>query len=218
MTDFQNTIDLLGDDVVARAIAKKTISEFNDDKLTSIKKYAFYSCPDLKSVDLPNVTSIGENAFEDCDMLTSVNFKNVTSIGKYAFMSCAALANVNFPNVTSVVDSAFRGCTSLTSVDLPNVTRMPYQVFYGCSQLTTVILRSTTLCENSSGYNLMNTPFYTGGQGGTLLVPRDLVENYKTATTWKTLWDYGHNRFLALEDYTIDGTITGEIDWDKLNG
>ena len=49
------------------------------------------------------------------------------------------------------------------------------------------------------------------------IVPAALVESYKTATNWAAYWGYGNNKFLALEDYTVDGTVTGEIDWDRLN-
>jgi hypothetical protein len=64
-----------------------------------------------------------------------------------------------------------------------------------------------------------DTHFASGKAGGTLLVPRSLTESYPTATNWSVIiaWN-ANNRVLALEDYTVDGTITGEIDWDKLNG
>jgi hypothetical protein len=102
------------------------------------------------------------------------------------------------------------------------------QVFYGCVSLKTIALRSTTLCTLSStnsfsGVTAPNTnettPFYEGGTGGTLLVPRALVTEYPNATNWSIVlaWN-ANNRVLALEDYTVDGTITGAIDWDKLNG
>jgi hypothetical protein len=85
--------------------------------------------------------------------------------------------------------------------------------------LKTVILRNNSVCTLSSSSVFSNTPFASGKAGGTLLVPSALVESYKTATNWSSvLSQNAKNRFLALEDYTVDGTITGAIDWDKLNG
>ena len=54
MSEFINTIDALGDDVVIDSIINKTITEFKDDKVTSVGQYAFYGCTQLSDVDLPN--------------------------------------------------------------------------------------------------------------------------------------------------------------------
>jgi hypothetical protein len=47
---------------------------------------------------------------------------------------------------------------------------------------------------------------------GYVYVPRSLVDSYKSATNWSTY----ANQFRALEDYTVDGTITGELDESKI--
>jgi hypothetical protein len=47
---------------------------------------------------------------------------------------------------------------------------------------------------------------------GYIYVPRTLVNSYKTATNWSVY----ANQFRALEDYTVDGTITGELDESKI--
>lgn len=153
MSDFVNTIDLLGDEAVTKSLIEKTITEFNDDVLTSVGMYAFYSCTNLTSINLPLVTSVGT----------------------YAFAICTNLA---------------------------------------C-----VILRAETVC-NLSGIDAFNsTPFASGKSGGTIIVPRSLTTEYPNATNWSAVFaNNANNRILALEDYTVDGTITGEIDWDKLNG
>lgn len=39
-----------------------------------------------------------------------------------------------------------------------------------------------------------------------------LVDSYKAATNWSTY----ATQFRALEDYTVDGTITGELDSTKI--
>jgi hypothetical protein len=76
--------------------------------------------------------------------------------------------------------------------------------------LTTVILRSESLCtlENVSAFN--GTPIASGT--GCIYVPAALVNSYKTATNWSSF----ASKFRALEDYTVDGTITGELDETKI--
>jgi hypothetical protein len=197
MAEFQNTIDVIGDDVAAKRIVYGTIEEYNDDVIAIIGSNAFSNCYNLTSVNIPNVTSVEANAFQSCTKLTSVDMSNVTSVGNRAFYSCIKLTSVDMPNVTSVGNQAFQNCTILKTVILRN---------------------DAQVCTLSNTIAFSGTPFASGKAGGTLLVPSALVESYKTATNWSVIWGYGHNQFLALEDYTVDGTITGAIDWDKLNG
>lgn len=61
-----------------------------DGDVTTIGSGAFYECPSLESVTIPDsVTSIGSGAFEDCYSLESVTIPDsVTEIGGYAFCNC----------------------------------------------------------------------------------------------------------------------------------
>jgi hypothetical protein len=215
-------------------------------ELTKVDGSAFYNCRALASIDTSNVTSIGYGAFDGCNSLTSANFPKATSIGSSAFnyctsltsayfplaeksigtfQGCSSLTDVYFPIATEATNGALYGCTSLAFVDFPKMTKIANQVFYGCVSLKTVVLRSTKLCSlsNTNAFfgtsNYTGTHFTSGGTGGTLLVPRALTTEYPNATNWSVVISWNaKNRVLALEDYTVDGTITGEIDWDKLNG
>ena len=55
-----------------------------------------------------------------------------------------------------------------------------------------------------------NTPIASGT--GYIYVPRALVDSYKVATNWATY----AAQFRALEDYTVDGTVTGDLDESKI--
>lgn len=222
MAEFQNTIDVLGDDIVSRMLVERTIEEYNDDLLGSITEYAFCNCTKLISVNLPNVTSVDSYSFSGCTALISVNLPSLTSITGWPssslFNYCRALISVNLPLVTNVGKSAFSYCNTLPSVDFPSATKIEDSAFKSCVALTTIILRSETACTLGNTNVFTSTPFASGGTGGKCLVPRSLIETYQTATNWSTLYAAGTCTFLAIEDYTVDGTITGEIDWDKLNG
>jgi hypothetical protein len=81
--------------------------------VTRIAPQAFFICPDLTSVTIPNsVESIGQTAFAGCSSLTSVTIGNsVRSIGNSAFAYCTELLNVYCyaENVPSTESDAFDG-------------------------------------------------------------------------------------------------------------
>ena len=188
MSDFVNTVDVIGDEALADSIIDRSITEIADNYATQIGRHAFLGCSQLIKVDFPMVLSIDDSAFCNCAKLTTVNFPLVTSIKSYAFEGCRAITTADFPLVTSIGSSAF----------------------YKCSALTTLILRSGNTCTLSSVYGLADTTVASGT--GYIYVPRALVYTYKAATNWSTY----AAQFRALEDYTVDGTITGELDSTKI--
>ena len=92
-------------------------SQVNGYTVTSIGSYAFDSCSNLRSVNIPNsVTSIGNYAFSFCTDLRSITIPNsVTSIGSFAFFSSLNLSSINIPSsVTTIGEGAFSGMDNLT--------------------------------------------------------------------------------------------------------
>ena len=187
--------------------------------ITALRSYFFYGCSKLTSVNIPNVVLLEPSVFQNCSSLTSIDLPNVTSAsGDSQFQGCRKLTSVNVPIFSKVPEHAFRDCSSLTSIDLPAAISLGMYSFYGCSALKMIILRSTeTICSIVSKSALSTTPFASDGTGGICLVPSALITEYQNATNWSTLYAAGTCLFWALEDYTVDGTIEGEIDWDKLN-
>ena len=113
------------------------IYEGRSYSVTAIDEWAFYGCPGLTSVTIPNsVTSIGDCAFFGCTGLTSVTIGNsVTGIGGSAFYGCPGLASIVIPNsVTSIGLSAFEGCTGLTSITI-NSGNSVYDSREGCNAI-----------------------------------------------------------------------------------
>lgn len=111
------------------------------DSVAIIGDSAFYGCPNLTSVTLPNVTSIRSLAFQYCTGLTSVTLPNtLKSIGVQAFL-LADLTSIAIPiSVTNIAPQTF-AFTLLTSVTLPDsITHLAQGIFRSCPDLTTVIL------------------------------------------------------------------------------
>ncbi len=228
----------------ATGLVDGTITEYSGQE-TKVRNYAFYNCSLLTKVDLPNATSVDNYAFYGCTKLPSINLPNATNVGIYAFVSCKELTNIDLPNATSIGNYAFQGCSALTNIYLPNVTGVNTQVFYQCYSLLSIDLPRVTAINATSFYNcyslkaviirktaevcsLYNTNAFkgcyhilgttnstynpTGAKDGYIYVPRSKVDSYKSATNWSTYAE----QIRALEDYTVDGTTTGELDESKI--
>lgn len=180
------------------ALVTGTLSEYRNDRVTSIGSCAFYSYSSLISIDFPNVTDIGSFAFQYCYNLTDINFPNAINIGAYAFSFCTNLTNLNLPNVTDIERQAFYQCSNLTNISFPNVTYISSSAFCGCKSLMSIYLLSSsipTLFHINAFYTTpMSNSTYTGSFGS-IYVPTSLVDAYKSASNWSTY----KNRITAYE-------------------
>lgn len=159
------------------------------------------------------VLRLSQNCLPYRNNLVSAFFPNATLIGNAAFYFDANLKYVKFPNVSSVENNAFNGCTSLEYVKFPKITYIGVNVFRDCTNLKAIVFSNLhNVCKLSSFNSFIGTFIESGT--GYIYVPRVLIDIYKTETNWTTF----ASQFRALEDYTVDGTIDGELDWDKVNG
>lgn len=183
MSEFINTIDLIGDEAVLDSILEGNITEFNDNVIKSIRSSAFSRCYSLITVDLPAIT---------------------TKLGGYTFRDAESLLNLNIPNVTEISNYEFLGCKKLSVLDCPKVTVIGIASFQD-SAIETLILRSEEVCTLKNINSFNSTPILA--KTGYIYVPRILIDSYKTATNWSTLAD----QFRAIEDYTFEGTVNGKF-------
>lgn len=139
---FPKTIKTIGDYAFESCRDLISIEIPEDTSLESIGNGAFQNCNrSLKSVEIPStVTSIGVSAFEACSKLETVKIKgNVTSIENYTFKNCVTLKEVELPDtVTTIGDAAFEA-TALVSITIPSgVTSINGWTFKNCSKLESI--------------------------------------------------------------------------------
>lgn len=202
---------------VEDGLVTRTLTEYSNDRITSVGAYAFTWLQSLKSIDIPNLTSVGNNAFQACTGLSKLDFPNCIRVGNSAFASCNGAKSMNFPVLEAVPQAAFNSCTAITEAYAPMVRTIGTQGFYFCSRLTkmdfqcleslgqhgfsqtkleTLIIRKIDgVCTLVNTNAFLNSPIVKGT--GYIYVPAALVDSYKAATNWSTYAD----QIRAIEDY-----------------
>ena len=128
-----------------------------DDSVTSIGDFAFYSCDELTSLSIPdNITEIGNSAFYNCQKLSIITFsRNLSKIGSSAFAYCVNLMNIALPkSLNELGTSVFYNCTALTTVIFEGVlTNITDNMFNYCSNLTSVIIPKGVISIGRYAFN-----------------------------------------------------------------
>lgn len=102
MSEFINTIDLLGDEVVLDSFIDGSITEFKDDVITTINKGTFLNLTKLVNLVIPNVTTIKSDSISSCSSLITLDLPSVTSIGDRLCNFCSNLEVLIFRSHFSI--------------------------------------------------------------------------------------------------------------------
>lgn len=160
-------------------ISGPTGSDYYNDRVTKIRSYAFYYADGLDGL---------------------MEFPNVTSVGVGAFRSCTNITEVRFPKAKTVGSTAFQFCSSLRFLDIGDVRNIQASTFNSAGVLNEIVLRKADAPATLANTNAFDgTPFASGGTGGKVYVPQALIESYKTATNWSTLYAQDTCEFVPLE-------------------
>ena len=138
----------------------------------------------ITEINNDRVTTVGAGALTYCSSLTTVNLPSVTNAETNAFFACLNLTTINLPVVTEIGISTFAGCARLTTADFPLLERIRAYAFLSCGMLTTLVLRRNTVAALEHTDAFTNTPIASGT--GYIYVPDNQVDNYKNATNWVT--------------------------------
>lgn len=188
--------------------------------LMTINMYGFARCTSLTLTSLPSsITGIGTYAFNCCTGLTSISCSGtITTLGTGAFTGSSiypmALTSASFPNlaITSSLGIVFgnptaaNACQHLEFCDIGNAVGINASAFANCYALETLVIRKTSVCTLANVSAFLNTPMSGyNSKTGTVYVPSSLIDSYKAASNWKTLYDGGTLTFSAIEgsDYEL---------------
>lgn len=190
------------------------LTSFEDDTITTVKTYTFYQSTGLQSLRMSKLTTIPVGFCYGATNLITVDLPEATDrIQNQGFAGCTNLKNVNIPKIQRFVNYAFQNCTSLEILDLSS----NFYSFGGgaalsnCTGLKALIMRKADKIVTLGNKNNLTGSAIESGTGY-IYVPRALVASYQSNTNWSI----HATQFRALEDYTVDGTITGALDLTKI--
>ena len=185
-----NTRDTLGDQATVDALIANTLTDLEEDGITTLRSHALRNRTTLQSVNFPNLKTINTFGLAYCTKLTSVEIPAVTLIETYTFMND----------------------TGLTALDLSGssaVTIKP-NAFYGCSNLTHLVIRSTSI-STLDDISALNGTKIAIGEGG-IYVPSNLLSSYKSASNWSS---FAGNIF-PIDDYPRTSFDSITDSWEQI--
>lgn len=182
---------------------KKQLTSYSSNEVTgATPKYMFFESTSLQSLTLPNATTIETNGLKGTHITTikAGDLPKVFYVGSSAFQQ-SYVQTVVMPIARSISQSAFAYCTGLKTVDIgaTQAASIAAQAFNGATAFDTLILRGGYQYSLANANAFNNTPFASGGTGGTLYVPSSLVATYQSATNWSTILGYANNQILPIE-------------------
>lgn len=201
--------------VLPDAVAIEAEASENNTKIKSISAAAathigtsaFENCQLLESVSLPAATQINNRAFATCTALETVNISSYVGFdadalnSKNVFDGCTALTDVTAPLMHSVNREMFSGCSALQSITLPALTVIMQKGFQNCSQLADLYLPGSTVVSLLNTNAFTGTPALTNPTTFTLHVKESLVDSYKAASGWSTLYNSGNGiNIVAIQE------------------
>lgn len=158
MASFENTIDVLGEELFIKNFLEKTLTEFKDSSVTKIRRECFDEFSNLTIVDAPACTEIESKAFSWCSKLETILLNGQgLSIAPYGFSNMGA-KSIEIRNVSSLQESAFENLSKLANVYLP----------------------ATPPTIQSSSFSSINAACV-------FHIPAGSLSAYQSATNWSTL-------------------------------
>lgn len=194
--DMQDRLENLptgGDTMIEDSIIEGTLTEYTNDRITTVGVYAFASKP-LKTVVLPEVTVLNNYAFYNCDKLANITIPNLVTLASSCFTGCKKIPQIYQPKAEDIGNNVLWNCTC-TSVLFGNAKTIGTSLLLSNTRCNTIVLCGDEMCTLSGS---LSGSF--ANEGKYIYVKKDLIEKYKVATNWSAY----ENQFRAIEDYLED--------------
>ncbi len=183
-----------GEDLLQHRISGDVNYQYENNKITAIKNYAFKDDDRLNHMSFPKVTFIGDEAFRNTTGFNDepVIFPELTTLNPGAFQS-SYITGFTAPKIQYAHENGLSG-SSVRIIDLGREDRTDAiyigSGFFAYSQVRTIIIR------NNAVATLKSWCFCSYLEN--IYVPDDLVAEYKEATNWSSYAD----KFKPLSEYT----------------
>lgn len=173
-------------------------TELSLPNLTNIGASAFVSTH-VQKINFPKA-GVGNMSFQYCSYLTeAVIGYNASSL----FSGCSQMTKARTTLASTIYGNSFKGCSALQELIFDTAKTISASAFNGATSLTTLVLKYSSGVSLSSTNAFTNTPFASGGTGGTIYCPQALIDSgyYTTATNWSSL---AINQILPIEGSVYD--------------
>lgn len=190
--------------------------------LTSLSKSMFSGCTALESITIPDgITSIPSSCFYNCYSLAEIDFPPYLSfIGDDSFIRCKALKSVHIPEgVTIIYSQAFFDC-AITDLTLPSTLKEVGGWSFGLGEMKELTLPAElakigsyafddvvlekVVCLNPTPAICEENAFKNETYYGTLSVPSQSLELYKSTTPWKNFFNIVGHEMSSVEGINTD--------------
>ena len=208
------------DALISTKLVERTLTgDYTNDRVAKVGFNAFNGLV-FGRLALPNATGDIMTAFAGLTA-DEVELNSVTSTS-YWMVNGSTIGVLRLPNVTTIATNEdFRAIKvervvfdrlevwnknlngfflQVVTFDFHNLKSLPN---LPSGMLSNLIIRTPDVCT------LGSAPESTTAK---LFVPEDLLADYKSNTNWGVMAD----RIFAIEDITVDGTVTGEPDSKKM--
>ena len=187
------------------AVNGNTLTRLERDDLLTVRAYMFYGNTALTTVRLPNATKVYASGFQKIGA-TSV-FLPKADLAQDAFRECVNLKEVVIKSFQGYAYGFFTSDTNLEKLDVINGDLYALTSLGNLTNFKTMILRKSSKAYLSGANAFANTPFASGGTGGTIYIPKVLYDelgtgsanDYKAATNWSTVDAYGTITWAQIE-------------------
>ena len=89
-----NTRDALGDQETLDGLIDRSLTNLEENGVTSLRNYAFYNNSNIKKINFPSLTSMGVYVFQNCESLEEADLPLVTDVNGYGFSRCKSFKKI----------------------------------------------------------------------------------------------------------------------------
>ncbi len=199
--------------------------------ITAIGSHAFYYCPQLETVNMPeSVSRFGKLAFAFCSSLKSIEIPDgVVSIGEGCFEACAALETIYIPvSVNTMGARVFAHCSSLReAIVMAQIDELADWSFKGCTALDSVVFSEAvrdTVNVSANAFESAKKDFsgadFTASVTGEVTLTVKYVYEDGSEAAPDALFTYKRGESYSIVSPTLEGytasklTVTGDATSD----